>query len=1046
VKAALFTAIVTAFALDAMSGLDEDPSTQLLRILVEQSTAGQGVDIPQPRPPSSIVTVNSLWFLSIMFSLAATTWAVLSLEWCAFLAADGVRSEDYEETAEKMQRNFEAIRRWKMHIIVGSVPLVLHISIFLFLAGLWLRLRDVNKQLELIVGISSLIIALSYVILTLLPTFTSAPFYTSVSEMINSLVDEIKFLIKLGRFVRRPPILRRISKSLASIPPLLDPYRRSLYFTLRVLATLCIRLLRSTYKLTGPPVYVIWTVSTKILWAITPAFPPGGDPLRELSRLQTGASERNRGFHQRALFRLMNTPLTQQEAKETLKEWKVKHLRGLGNAGQHMDRVMVRLLVSSLSSVLWDGKITEPERPIFDHCTMLLTEEMGLVFHDSKYDPGILLWNSAISERLKTFVRLDTLTPPLPEQKDMYEEYWNKVVRLLWLSPSRKQIQATVRQLEMRLRLIRPALLRRLVRALHAATLTCLMDEDRHHIIDFPLPDFSRWDFSDSGSSHDGPNDDGSNDDGSSHDGSTHDGSTHGGPSYDGPSYDGSSYCLPNRDGSTHDGLDDGGSNDDRSNNNGSNHDRSNDDDQLTRDLDSELSAFLRNLLARFYNTTRSDRENKSPTTIPELVFALHGQENVPPNFQSALRLFITTTWKNDPSVFDTCPSVAHILVASVENLAADSTPDTPDRSKEIAIRLHTIAYGPHDPSESVANLYRGPVKDDPKCLCEFIHATAAMLEAVLAKENPLGVPDWRSYIDRIAMPTIVSPLFFTDRVAFDHSRENPDYRLPYIYSLAIALSRGIVGAGQSPLEVLHLLGTPGEQRGNAANEGKLDPNACNKEALPPSGELRKPVTDEKTLDISTLVVSVLRRTLSRRAEPAITGVELETYLKPITQALRPLQSIIESRGTYSWRTRWKAIYVLVDIRSILPRALTGFEELQTLINDTSDAVRSYITEQLPDEPTRRGWRIKKSERAPRKRGMGMGESAPSDWKMKKDRLVICGLEGMVKNLAKRNGSTEGVYIWTEPGSIPYLSLYPQRTRYDHAPQAPYRWLEILQK
>ena len=193
-KAALFTAIVTAFALDAMSSLQGDTSTQLLRILIEQSTTGQAVDIPQSRPSSSIVTVSSLWFLSIMCSLAATTWAVLSLEWCAFLTADGVRSEDYEETAEKKQRNFDAVNRWKMRIIFASIPLVLHISIFLFLAGLWLRLREVNRQLKLIVGISSLVIALSYVMVTLLPVFTEAPFSTSVSEVINALVDEIRHL------------------------------------------------------------------------------------------------------------------------------------------------------------------------------------------------------------------------------------------------------------------------------------------------------------------------------------------------------------------------------------------------------------------------------------------------------------------------------------------------------------------------------------------------------------------------------------------------------------------------------------------------------------------------------------------------------------------------------------------------------------------------------------------------------------------------------------------------------------------------------------
>ena len=381
-KAALLTAIVTAFAIDAMSNIQEDASTQLLRLLVEQS--GQVANLPPP-PSSSIVTVSSLWFLSIVCSLAATTWAVLSLEWCVFLTAD-VRSEDYEETAEKKQRNFEAIKRWKMHLIVAFIPFVLHISIFLFLAGLWLRLRDLSRQLELIVGISSFGIGLSYVIVTLLPTFTDAPFHTSVSGVINVLINEIKYLLKLRHFVRPPPIFTWISRSLTSMTskcsPHLSPiYERLLYPLLRVAATLLIPVLQWIYRFTIPPTYVMWAVPKKILWAISPAFPPGGDPLRELSRLQTGPSDQNSGVYQRALFRLLNTYMTQPEVKDALKEWRELHCPG--NVEEHLDRSMVKLLVSSLSSVLWDGKITARERPIFDHCTMLLVEEMGRVFHDA---------------------------------------------------------------------------------------------------------------------------------------------------------------------------------------------------------------------------------------------------------------------------------------------------------------------------------------------------------------------------------------------------------------------------------------------------------------------------------------------------------------------------------------------------------------------------------------------------------------------------------------------------------------------------------------
>jgi hypothetical protein len=143
-QAALFTAIVTAFVLDAMSDLDEDTATKLLRLLVEQSITNSTIAIPPPNPPPSILTVNSLWLLSIVSSLAATTWAILCLQWCAFLS-DGVQAEDYEEMAERRQRRFEAVKRWRMHLIVAAIPFFLHISLFLFLAGLWLRLRDMNE-------------------------------------------------------------------------------------------------------------------------------------------------------------------------------------------------------------------------------------------------------------------------------------------------------------------------------------------------------------------------------------------------------------------------------------------------------------------------------------------------------------------------------------------------------------------------------------------------------------------------------------------------------------------------------------------------------------------------------------------------------------------------------------------------------------------------------------------------------------------------------------------------------------------------------------
>jgi hypothetical protein len=949
VKAALFTAIVTSFALDALSNFTEDTSTQLLRILAEQATAGQAVDIPQPGPSSSNVIVTSLWLLSIMSSLAATTWAILSLEWFAFLS-EGIKAEDYEEMAVKRQQRLEAIKRWKMHIIVASIPFLLHLSLFLFLAGLWLRLRDVNRQLELIVGIPSLLIAVSYAIVILLPMFTEAPFFTSLSELISPLVNEFRYLLSLRHFVRAPPIFTWISRSLASIPrkppPHPDPvHRKRLRSPLRVVVNPLIRSLKYICKFIGPPFYVTWVVVTRVLHAILPRFRPGGDLFKELNRLQFGSSGRDEGIHRRALLWLMNTPLTQSEVMEILKEF--SRLRNLKNPEEPLDRAIVKLLVFSLSSVLENGRITKDERPIFDHCTMLLTEEMDRTFRDAGYNPRILVRNTTISNGLKGYVNFDTSVPS--PHTDAYEDYWNKVVRLLWLSPSKEQIQDIIKRLEPNVRSMEPSSLLRVVRGLHAATLTALEAGERQHILDFPLPDFSQWRFSDDGPISD---DERTADAGLAGD----DWSTTGRPH-----------------------------------------------------LDRELSAFFQNLFAEFHKAAQPvGQKQKSPTTVPSLVVACiklldsHPQGEVPLEFHTALCFFVTTMWRNDPDMFDTDPSVAQALVASIKDFLANSTGDTPNRSKKIATRLRMMANGPkhvaslpHTRSETIVSLYPGLVKDYPECLPEFIHVTAAALEAVLAREIHPGALELGHH--RVVQ-NIISPSFFTDHLAFDFSSSHPDYRLPYLYSLAIAHSREILGTGQNPPEVLLLLRTSGEKRGSA--------------------------DVERVLDTNILAINVLKHTLPHQVPRRVVAeADLRTYLDPITQALRPLQGIIENRGVYPWRTRWKAIYLLADIRSVLPQALTDFGQLESLINDTSNAVRAYIAEPPQDGP------------------------APCDWKMKKDGL--CELKEVVKGFAKRNEGTKGVYSWSrsEWGDIPYLSLYPQCIRYELTSRAgPYRFLDKLQR
>ena len=747
-----------------MSDLDEDTGTKLLRILVEQSTANQVIDLPPSNPPPSILAVNSLWLLSIMSSLAATTWAILCLEWCAFLT-EAAQAEDYEIMAERRQRRFEAVKRWRMHMVVVSIPFFLHISLFLFLAGLWLRLRDMNQHLGLIVGIPGLIIATSYVIVTLLPIFTEAPFFTAVTEMVQPLVDRVKRLDRLRRFVYAPLIFSWVSDSFSRISknfrrPSNFPSCRRLFRPFRIATYLFITSLKHIYKLAGPPARAARTIIT--LLPVVPTFKPGGNPFKELNRLQIGHSNQDKGIHQRALFWLMNTPLTRSEVKEVLEEfWDLGKIEG------PLDRSIVKLLVLSLSSVLEDGHISEDEQPIFDHCTTILAEEMDRAFGDAEYDAGILFWNSAISSELEPHFKLGLSNSRLENQNGALEEYWKRVVTSLWFSPSAERIGQVVEQLESNVKLIKPTLLQRVVRALHATMLTFLRTNPS--ILDFPLPEFSRWDFWEDGS--------------------------------------------PNE------------------------------------HLDKELSAFLQNLFAEFYKSSSPQHRN-NPTTIPSLIIDCltllddPSRLFIPPEFHSALCFFVVVLWRSNPDVFNSDPSIARALVVSAAKYS--------QHAKALAVRLLAIAYGPkhlvsrqNTNLENISNFYDGlpdSVRGDPECIKGFLHANAATLETVLYVDSQFGAWIRRLGPDHRGAKHVVSSSLFTNDAISNFVRENPYYRLPYLYSLAIALLRGVRENVPKPPELFELLVAPGQD-----------------------------LSEDRILDTNALVVTTLRLALPRQSQPRTT-------------------------------------------------------------------------------------------------------------------------------------------------------------------------------
>ncbi|KAF9004450.1 hypothetical protein BDZ89DRAFT_1095711 [Hymenopellis radicata] len=152
VFAGLFSAVVTSFLVQVSQSLQADytaMSAILLHDLVAvQLSIAEGasslLNITAPsvnpmqtfRPGSITVWVNGLWVVSLTTSLVVALSAVLVKQWLHHYTS--VPSGTPGARSHLRQYRFIGLQKWRVSIIIGVLPLVMHTSLALFLAGLML--------------------------------------------------------------------------------------------------------------------------------------------------------------------------------------------------------------------------------------------------------------------------------------------------------------------------------------------------------------------------------------------------------------------------------------------------------------------------------------------------------------------------------------------------------------------------------------------------------------------------------------------------------------------------------------------------------------------------------------------------------------------------------------------------------------------------------------------------------------------------------------------------------------------------------------------
>ncbi|SJL12124.1 uncharacterized protein ARMOST_15545 [Armillaria ostoyae] len=211
VFAGLFSAVVTTFVVQTSQSLQADyaqASASLLfeLLLVQRAIAsGSPVDTvpvsslnPQTTfvPAATNVWVNGLWFTSLFLSLTTALVAVLVKQWLHHYVV--LPSGTPRERCFVRQYRYLGYQKWRVEVIVGVLPVLMHLALALFFIGLSLFLHPLRAALSWVVGTGTVMLIVAYVIVTILPMyFPQCPYRTPLCDLayppyifVTSLVQE----------------------------------------------------------------------------------------------------------------------------------------------------------------------------------------------------------------------------------------------------------------------------------------------------------------------------------------------------------------------------------------------------------------------------------------------------------------------------------------------------------------------------------------------------------------------------------------------------------------------------------------------------------------------------------------------------------------------------------------------------------------------------------------------------------------------------------------------------------------------------------------
>ena len=164
---------MTAFNVEAYKLLQEDPQDTTV-ILLTQIAIQLGANMSSPHLGNSSPSVtfsrrlNTLWFASLVFSLAAASIGILVKQWLREYLSGAASSP--RENARIRQFRFEGLLKWKVPEIIAMLPVMLQIALAFFLVGLVYLLWSLDDVVAGVITIFVVASLLFLVLTTILPS------------------------------------------------------------------------------------------------------------------------------------------------------------------------------------------------------------------------------------------------------------------------------------------------------------------------------------------------------------------------------------------------------------------------------------------------------------------------------------------------------------------------------------------------------------------------------------------------------------------------------------------------------------------------------------------------------------------------------------------------------------------------------------------------------------------------------------------------------------------------------------------------------------